>query len=611
MANPFGVVFPDKEKGPSWDIDRLIEGLKAFEDSLDNNKKGSKKGSSPNTKKNPKDSDLLRKAPLEFLIPTGFLMIHSDIQDILKVLKKSKGGSSSNSSGLSWEGVANTGIKSAATLAYVGLGVGVLKEWTKGMNLNDIFESITTFASNAIDLLPKAGKAVQETGLNVALLFKDIQNLSQDEDIKKIHKSSQSSYLVAYYSDMMKNLGYELNYTMNTSTGIPEIQGISPVSNEQSKDSVLNKLEEDAPEIVGHLLTKGAALKAKAWSETIIDTLSDNAPQIMATTNLLFDEETKATMGAMSSLYAQASVANIIRGMGLDIDFSDPKNPKLKGFISEATTMDYVDKFMDVAKETVGHYLTGGIGLGIEAIASSVSDAYANIASSIAIVGNLEDNPYIKEYTAPLMGKYAAVIIKDLMNNLGYDVDINDPSFKVTKITAGSRIKELNEDVASTNNFWDKVVVATAGATDVLLDGAKSVFKDVGESVSSFFSGLGSSSATEMAESLLLGSPSFIENSMNNYLDNISSKIEINVNESLSSTINSSSEKIIENMTSLGILLGDMARSLNLLSTINTTLKTKADEIRDSLPSYIPVPTGGGGSPSSTVSESDMVRTGG
>ncbi len=505
-----GVQFEDDgRKGPGFfsDLTRLIDELKSSEDRIDKDDKDRKGGTIPRDPRS-QERTLLSRTSLALVIPSGFLLVHNDLREILDALTGSGVGAGkskkSEESSTTWQDVSLAGINKGASLIGLGMGLEVLKQWTTGMNLNQIFDSIIGFSKNAIDLLPAAGKAVgqavHEMGGSLVMLLADIGSMNSDPDIQRIHKASQGSYLVAYYSDMMKSMGYELEYSFD-GDGIPIIEGMSKKTSYTDAE-MANIVWEKGTEALGHFMTGGVGPGIEAVTKSVTNAVNTALPSLIGAYDMLTDPEAQKAISRMSILMSQASMAKMIYSMGYDVDFSDPDNPTISKYQWGKNEMEDIMKSaemgLDAGKEIAGHAITLGIGPAAEAISSSIGKVVTNLMGSISTIALMDDNPYLKESVSPLLARYASVMVKTLMNQVGYDVDINDPSMKVTKYTLGNKVSELDsargDDIVKEFNalssLKEMIVGGIKGLTESAMSPITGAYETIGKSTNQMVTNL-------------------------------------------------------------------------------------------------------------------------
>lgn len=162
-------------------------------------------------------------------------------------------------------------------------------------------------------------------------------------------------YLKAFYANQIAGLGYEADFENNTVR--------------RSESVTFDYIFNLAKEVIGIGVSGGWTTAIDALSSSI----SDSITQISTAFKGASSGENAEALTEAYGLYLKAYYATQIAGLGYEVDYE-------KGTLTRKTSWDYIES---EAKGIIGQVLTGGIGLGIEALAESGAKAYSSIADAI------------------------------------------------------------------------------------------------------------------------------------------------------------------------------------------------------------------------------------
>ena len=403
------------------DIGKLISELTKLEDSIgllgentgENTK--DKGGGSARAKKNPKEEDLLRPAPLNFLIPTGFLILHNDLADILKVLKKSGSGGGGVASTVT---AVATSISAATDILNVlkspaGLGDILNNEeinellakdpsvyqirlaGTKGY-LRSYYSDLIAqlgytydFQTDTLTAEGSVGSFVQDVmsgmasffGSAVGSVINSLNNSKAQEEIdslsevKEIRKNGYMAYLKAYYADLLEPFGYTMDFT----TG-----GIT-------KGTTVSSAIQNVFQGIG------------AGLGSVLDNMTSSVNNSVQNIIIESDEDVKAIRKNGYIAYLKAYYADLLQPFGYDMNFVTGEITK-----SGNITSGIQDVFQ-------------GIGAGLGAAINELSDSLNNSVQNVI----MESDEDVKNVRKTGYMAYLKAYYNDLLQQFGYEVDFN------------------------------------------------------------------------------------------------------------------------------------------------------------------------------------------
>ena len=217
-------------------------------------------------------------------------------------------------------------------------------------------------------------------------------------------------YLKAYYASQIAGLGYEVDYE----------KGTVKKSDYVTFTSIFNS----AKEVLGIAKLGGITTVINAVSSS----LSDSITQVSTAWKSATNGENSDALNEAYGLYLKAYYATQIAGLGYEVDYE-------KGTLTRKVSWETIE---NEAKSIIGQVLTGGIGLGIEALADSASKAYTALADA---VGNEEAKKEIRSsVTQDLKEIIADNNIK--IDLLPYSTNLSSFATKFSEIL----LEQINDD---------------------------------------------------------------------------------------------------------------------------------------------------------------------
>ena len=690
-----GTIFSEKN-----DIDRLIDELKSLEDSIGllGDEKGTdtkeKGGGSARAKKGPKEEDLLRPAPLNFLIPTGFLLLHNDLADILAVLKK--GGTGGGGGAASTVTAAATTISAATDLINALKSPAGLGDILNNKEINELlakdpsvyqirlagtrgylrayyldliaqlgyaydFQSDTITPDGSVgsfihDIMAGLTSAFGSAITSVANSLDSIEQqkeLNSIPEVKEIRKKGYIAYLKAYYADLLDPFGYDMDFT----TG--------EVVKKENVASVLQDVFQGIGAGIGSVV------------ESMASSINNSVQNIIMES----DEDVKAVRKNGYLAYLKGYYNNLLEEFGYEVDYNTGEIFKNTSFVS----------VMSDAGQGIGNFIGGIVEGSAKALQNVIADATLETDGDVRKVRKQGFIAYLKGY------------YNNLLQEFGLEVDYN--TGEVTKKTSavsifsdagqalgnfagnllGSAARGLQNIISEAVNADDPEIISVRRAGTVAYlkayydnllgeygyeidfktgeskekdksfwEKLKSSASDIGKSIGNLFSGAASSFSTGISglldmESLkndpaimatrTLGTQSFLNayfsalesdlenhkgdlfskstaksmgeafsSSFTEYLGKMSDAVNVDINQSISNSMAASTSTIVASITKVNEFLSNINTKLILLNDINDSINNRVDEIKEVMPSYIPIPTES--SPSSSIGAWDMARTG-
>lgn len=424
-----GAMFPEKS-----DIDSLIDKLKAFFDERSSDESAETPKQSIPTK--PKYTDLNRMVgDLGIAVPTGFWLIHNDLEDISKQLKGSGGGSAP--SNLSWEDVANNLVSKLPALAGILAGAVIVNTIVKNTSMDDLIRFVEVIPKVVGSLITEVGESLIGIIRSGGLAIMDIMDYYNDENLKAKRQKMASMYMSLSYANLYEGLGYEAVIDDNG-----EITDIRKKSTTEGLESLV-----DADHIgdtinrgvgivdsmfFGGKTTQGKVEKARVWTDMIADTIEEHGRNLAATVmdviDIIADPQIEAKRKKLLELYLQAMYGQLISGMGFGVEYNDNGDLILK---DKNTLGQAADLIKDGAEEIYTAFQTGGLNIMIEEFTEVGTAAVTQIAGMIRSIGDLfslgeENAKEVKKYAALYMQAYYAKLIK----GFGFGVDYENVRLK-------------------------------------------------------------------------------------------------------------------------------------------------------------------------------------
>ena len=424
-----GAMFPEKS-----DIDSLIDKLKAFFDERSSDESEDTPRQSIPTK--PKYTDLNSMVgDLGIAVPTGFWLIHNDLEDISKHLKSSGGGSAP--SNLSWEDVANNLVSKLPALAGILAGAVIVNTLVKNTSMDDLIKFVEVIPKVAGSLITEVGESLIGIVRSGGLAIMDIVDYYKDENLKAKRQKMASMYMSLSYVNLYESLGYEAVIDDNG-----EITDIRKKSTAEGLESLV-----DADHI-GDTINRGVGMvdsmffggktaqgkveKARVWTDMIAETIEEHGRKLAATVmdviDIIADPQIEAKRKKLLELYLQAMYGQLISGMGFGVEYNDNGDLILKDKNTLGQTADLIK---DGAEEVYTAFQTGGLNIMIEEFTEVGTAAVTQIAGMIRSIGDLfslgeENAKEVKKYAGLYMQAYYAKLIK----GFGFGVDYENVRLK-------------------------------------------------------------------------------------------------------------------------------------------------------------------------------------
>ena len=331
----------------------------------------------------------------------------------------------------SLEDIAKTGVKSALNNVLntdnIGEAVGeTVGGFTAGLKTS----KIKAYSDLVSEELPQ-----------MLLTVTGALDLATDEDLKAIAKEANGYYIQAYYGNLIAKMGFLVDYEKGTVTrGLDWAEFYS-----------------EAKSLIGDALTGGVGLGIKAVTESVSSSLST----IMASMSSLeaVGQDNSEVIKKAYGMYIMAYYGNLIAKMGFEVDY---ENNTVKRSVN-------TQEALTIAKDLVGTALTGGIGAGIEALASSIGSSLATISASFTSLDAVGEgnSDIIKE----AYGMYIKAYYANLIAGYGYSVDFEsgtltrEDSFESIKNTIIDTVGDvIFAPISMVSNAIGEAITSISGA---------------------------------------------------------------------------------------------------------------------------------------------------
>ena len=222
---------------------------------------------------------------------------------------------------------------------------------------------------------------VLQTLTSTMATFVSIEVLGSSELVKEMSARYAGLYMQAYFANMIKDMGYDIDFENDKLNG----QAISLGS------------------IVGDIASIGSSALTG-----IFQGITTTIGAIVSGDVLLNSPIVKEKAGTYAGLYMQAYFADMIRDMGYDVDF---KNDKISGSIEQGEKKGLLGLF-----PSIGDIISDGAG----AISKSIVSGVAAVVASSALLESDE----VKSLAGTYAGLYIQVYFADMIKDMGYDVDV-------------------------------------------------------------------------------------------------------------------------------------------------------------------------------------------
>lgn len=301
------------------------------------------------------------------------------------------------------------------------------------------FEQLWSVAKEAIGLYKSGGwttvinavtSAVSDSITQISTSWKSATNGNNANALTEAY----GLYLKAYYANQIAGLGYEVDYE----------KGTVKKSDSVAFESLFNL----AKEVMGITKVGGVTTVIDAISSS----LSDSITKVSTSWKSATSGENADALTEAYGLYLKAYYATQIAGLGYEVDYE-------KGTLTRKVTWETIE---NEAKSIIGQVLTGGIGLGLEAIAESASKAYSSLADAIgdekakkeirsSVTQDLKDiiaNNNIKIDLLPYstnLSSFATKFSEILLDQINDSKNVKD--FQLTTGTFDNEVKDLKKIV--------------------------------------------------------------------------------------------------------------------------------------------------------------------
>lgn len=410
------------------------------------------------------------------------------------------------------------------------------------------FEQLWSVAKEAIGLYKSGGwttvinavtSAVSDSITQISTSWKSATNGNNADALTEAY----GLYLKAYYANQIAGLGYEVDYE----------KGTVKKSDSVAFESLFNL----AKEVMGITKVGGVTTVIDAISSSLSDSITKVSTSWKSATN----GENADALTEAYGLYLKAYYATQIAGLGYEVDYE-------KGTLTRKVTWETIE---NEAKSIIGQVLTGGIGLGLEAIAESASKAYSSLADAIG--DEKAKNEIRSSVTQDLKEIIANNNIK--IDLLPYSTNLSSFATKFSEI--------LLDQINDSKNVKDFQL--TTGTFDNEVKDLKKIVLDKFKNSSvDFLEGAFSKNYSDSVQSL-------VEEAVGNYTieikdatQTVSSYNESNLFSKLDDVLTKLT-KIVNALTYEDISNSKSVSRLSALNTIDKTLSNGFDDLEISLDS--------------------------
>lgn len=377
---------------------------------------------------------------------------------------------------------------------------------------------------------------VEEELPQMVLTVLNAIDLATDADLQQTSKDASKYYILAFYGNLVAQMGYLVDFENETITKAVTTEAF--VSN--------------AKTLIGDVLTGGKTLQIKS----VVETLSTSLTTIMASITSLqtLGDGPSSAVKEGYGMYIKAYYANLIAKMGYSVDYS---NKTLTRAVS-------LESLVDIAKDLTGTVLSGGVGLAIESVASSLGDSLSTIVASLTTMEMLgtDASDAVKEG----YGMYTKAYYANLIAGFGYSVD-----YEKGTITRESSFESIKNQVINT-------------VGDVIFAPLKMVSNAVGNSISAISSSI---TDAELEKELKEGVISYVNQvylastGMDEAIDNLKSFV-VQFYAGLYDQISKKPEDFELDKNQRKVLKESFAKAMGNISTnlsdmVNTEIQNKVD----------------------------------
>lgn len=410
------------------------------------------------------------------------------------------------------------------------------------------FEQLWSVAKEAIGLYKSGGwttvinavtSAVSDSITQISTSWKSATNGNNANALTEAY----GLYLKAYYANQIAGLGYEVDYE----------KGTVKKSDSVAFESLFNL----AKEVMGITKVGGVTTVIDAISSS----LSDSITKVSTSWKSATSGENADALTEAYGLYLKAYYATQIAGLGYEVDYE-------KGTLTRKVTWETIE---NEAKSIIGQVLTGGIGLGLEAIAESASKAYSSLADAIG------DEKAKKEIRSSVTQD-----LKDIIANNNIKIDLLPYSTNLSSFA--TKFSEILLDQINDSKNVKDFQLTTGTFDNEVKDLKKIVLDKFKNSSVDFLEGAFSKNYSDSVQSL-------VEEAVGNYTieikdatQTVSSYNESNLFSKLDDVLTKLT-KIVNALTYDDISNSKSVSRLSALNTIDKTLSNGFDDLEISLDS--------------------------
>lgn len=345
--------------------------------------------------------------------------------------------------------IAKTGVKvilnKILNIENLGQTVG---EWVGGYTAGITTAGIKAYADLIEEELPQ-----------MVLTVLNSYDLATDPDLQKVSKETSKYYIMAFYGNLIAKMGYLIDFEKGTLT--KAITTESLISNAQT--------------LIGDALTGGTTLQVKSIVEASGNALTTMVASITSL-QALGEGPTSAVKEGFG-MYIKAYYANLVAKMGYSVDYSNKTITRAVG----------LETLLDISKGLIGDALSGGVGLAIESVASSLGKSLSSIVASLTTIEMLGTDA--SDAVKDGYGMYIKAYYANLIAGFGYSVD-----YEKGTITRESSFESIKNQVINT-------------VGDVIFAPLKMVSNAIGDSITAISSSI---TDAEMEKELKAGVISYV-----------------------------------------------------------------------------------------------------
>ena len=463
----------------------------------------------------------------------------------------------------SWKSATNGNNADALTEAYGLYLKAYYANQIAGLGYEVDYEKGTVKKSDSVafnSLFDLAKEVIGITKLGGVTTVVDAVTSSLSDSITKVSTSWKSAtngnnadalteayglYLKAYYANQIAGLGYEVDYE----------KGTVKKSDSVAFESLFNL----AKEVMGITKVGGVTTVIDAISSS----LSDSITKVSTSWKSATSGENADALTEAYGLYLKAYYATQIAGLGYEVDYE-------KGTLTRKISWESIKSDVE---SIVGQVLTGGIGLGVEALAESASKAYSSLADAIG------DEKAKKEIRSSVTQDLKEIIANNniSIDLLPYSTNLSSFATKFSEIL----LEQINDDK---NKVYFQLSTGTLGIGNEIKELKSIVLDKFKNSSVDFLEEAFSKNYSDSVQSL-------VEEAVGNYTieikdatQTVSSYNESNLFSKLDDVLTKLT-KIVNALTYEDISNSKSVSRLSALNTIDKTLSNGFDDLEISLDS--------------------------